>query len=567
MRDRSRAPLRGRAIRRNRSFTSDVGPSSHQSELRRPARREWRPGISRRPAPFTRLTRLLTSESRRTTSAEPERAGFSSFSQPALVPAGSRYVALWIALSCVTAILVLAPGLPVAIYDPRLSVAAGSVIGAIGLALLQLGLLRFKVLHQRIDLYAGLGFGVLAFSNLFAAWAAPIIGSEFALERMTYFLLLARAMAAALFLRGLATSQPPERVTARISSGWLGPVCGVVLCTLAIGIVFSQDVALPTLLDVAARELLASHAPIVDLLPGQRPLLVVADALLALAFLVSALGYTSEGHRLRDPHIAALAVGLIFICFGQVHTVLFPLLPTEYLAIGDIFRLAAYALVLSNVMWRTAKDFAAVASQRERVRLSRELHDGLAQHLAILRLRLGRVAEDPTLLDHPSYDLQVALRVLENASIEARRAVATLRSEDVPWEEFEQALAALASEFSLTHDLDARVWTRSSDLHLDGQLQADVLGILQEAFSNASRHGEAKRIDAVVKSVGDDLLLTVRDRGRGFDPAHARRGVGLRSMVERVEQRNGTLIIDSAPGRGTRIRGWLPLRPPKQEPL
>ena len=486
--------------------------------------------------------------------------------QPIEVPAVSQYVALWLALACVTAIVVFVPDLPVAVHEPRLSVAVGSVSGVIGLALLQLGLLRFRVLRQPIDLHAGLAFGVLAVSDLFAAWAPlPAGAGDLPLERATYFLILTRAMAAALFLSGLASSQRQRGGSAWTWSGSLGLACTAALGVVAVGIMLSQTDELPRLLDSSARELLASGKPIEDLLPGQQPSLVLANLTLALALLVGAIGYTREGQRRRDPHIAALAAGLTLIFFSQVHAFLFPSLPTEHAATGDAFRLVAYGLLLSNVMWRTARDFAASASHDERLRLSRELHDGLAQQLAMLRLRLGRIAEVTTLADPRSHDLEVAQRVLDSASMEARRAIAALRSERVPWDEFEQALVAFSAEFSLTHDVDARVWSEPADLRLDSQLQADVLRILQEAFSNAARHGQAKRIDAVVGADDKALRLTVYDDGQGFDPAHARQGVGLRSMAERVERRHGRVVVDAAPGEGVRVQAWLPLRTPSSE--
>ncbi len=373
-------------------------------------------------------------------------------------------------------------------------------------------------------------------------------------------------MATILFLAGLVSSQRQQGGPAWSWSGWIGLACATAVGTLAISVLLGQGEQMPPLLDSSARGLLASGQPVAHLLSGQQPPLVFGNTMLAVALLVGAIGYTAEGHRLRDPHVAALAAGLILIFFGQVHAILFPSEPSEYVATGDAFQLVAFGLLLSNVMWRTAQDFAATATQSERLRLSRELHDGLAQQLAMLRLRLGRVAEVTMLVDPRSHDLEVAQRVLESASMEARRAIAALRSEGVPWEEFEQALEALSAEFSLTHDLDARVWIEPSELRIDSQLQADVLRILQEAFSNASRHGQAKRVDAVVKPVGKELELTVDDDGRGFDPQLARRGVGLQSIAERVERRDGSLLVNSAPGQGTRIHAWLPLRPPAPGP-
>ena len=104
-------------------------------------------------------------------------------------------------------------------------------------------------------------------------------------------------------------------------------------------------------------------------------------------------------------------------------------------------------------------------------------------------------------------------------------------------------------------------------MHVDSQLQADVLRILQETFANAARHGQAKRIDAVVRPDSKALRLTVYDDGLGFDPASVRHGVGLRSLAERVERRHGRMVVDGAPGKGARIQAWLPLRAPTPGPV
>jgi hypothetical protein len=73
--------------------------------------------------------------------------------------------------------------------------------------------------------------------------------------------------------------------------------------------------------------------------------------------------------------------------------------------------------------------------------------------------------------------------------MEARRAIAALRSERVRWDELEQALVAFSADFSLTHDVDAQVWSEPTDLRIDSQLQADVLRILRRQ-SGQSRAGQ-----------------------------------------------------------------------------
>jgi len=472
------------------------------------------------------------------------------------VPPTRRYVALWLVLASITAIVILVPSVPVAMYQPRLSVAIGAVSGVIGLGLLQLGFLRFRVLRQPIDLYVGLAFGVLATSDLFAAVAAsPALVGIVPLENAFYFILLTRAAAVALFLSGLASTHETHGAW----STWIGHVCAALFGVIAVAIVFSSTDLLPPLVDPSVRALLASGQPIPDLLPGQHPILVLANVTLSIAWLACAIGYTRAAHRLGDSHLAALGAGLVLIFFGQVHAIPFPALPSEYVASGDLFRLAAYGLLLSYVMSRTARDFAATATHNERLRLSRELHDGLAQQLAMLRLRLGHVTELTTPSDPRSHDLEVAQRVLESATSEARRAIAALRSESVPWEYLKSALLAFSEEFSLAYDVDAHVRIEPSQVRLDSQVQADVVRILQEAFSNAARHGQAKWIEAVIAARANALSITVRDNGTGFDPADAERGVGLRSIAERVERRHGRLELTSSAGSGTKIQAWLPL--------
>ena len=472
------------------------------------------------------------------------------------VPPTRRYVALWLVLALITAIVILLPSVPVAMYQPRLSVAIGAVSGVIGLGLLQLGLLRFRVLRRPVDLYVGLAFGVLATSDLFAAFAAsPVLMGIVPLENACYFILLARAAAVALFLSGLASTHETHGAW----STWIGHVCAALFGVIAVAVVFSSTDLLPPLVDPSVRALLASGQPIPDLLPGQHPILVLANVTLSIAWLACAIGYTRAAHRLGDSHLAALGAGVVLIFFGQVHAIPFPSLPSEYVASGDLFRLAAYGLLLSYDMSRTARDFAATATHNERLRLSRELHDGLAQQLAMLRLRLGHVTELTTPSDPRLHDLEVAQRVLESATSEARRAIVALRSESVPWENFESAVLAFSEEFSLTHDVDTHVWIEPSQLRLDSQVQADVVRILQETFSNAARHGQAKRIEAEIAATAHALSITVRDNGTGFDPADAERGVGLRSIAERVERRHGRLELTSSAGSGTKIQAWLPL--------
>ena len=93
-------------------------------------------------------------------------------------------------------------------------------------------------------------------------------------------------------------------------------------------------------------------------------------------------------------------------------------------------------------------------------------------------------------------------------------------------------------------------------------LKINLFRIVQEAFNNAARHGQADLIALTLESNHEAIALTVRDNGRGFDPLEARRryrkGMGLSSMRERADLTGGTFTLLSEPGKGTTLSfSWL----------
>jgi signal transduction histidine kinase len=88
---------------------------------------------------------------------------------------------------------------------------------------------------------------------------------------------------------------------------------------------------------------------------------------------------------------------------------------------------------------------------------------------------------------------------------------------------------------------------------------------MQEALSNVARHASARRVQIRLQRQGATVALVVEDDGHGFDPARppspptAARGLGIHSMRERAVVHKGALVIESAPGRGTRVSVEIPL--------
>jgi signal transduction histidine kinase len=490
--------------------------------------------------------------------------GPAAYTDRSAVPSRRCYLALWCALLLVSAAVVVSPDIPVAVPNPPLSVGLSTLAGAVGLALLQLGLLRFDAFGRPLDLFAGLAFGTLGLANLVVRVLGPAVGFYPGQSETSFaFVLFARTLAAGLFVAALVRLD--EVVVAgqrRRFALFVGGGVAAGLGVGAAGIVAMRD-RFPRAVDARAGELLDANARIPDVLTGQEAWVVLADGAGAVLLLLAALGYLLASRRLADSHIASLAVALSLLSVSQFHALLFPPLDPDYVSTSDAFRLAAYVGLLTSLVQRLGREFAECASQQERLRLSRELHDGLAQQLILLHLRLQQAVSPGRLPEAHARDLLAAQRLVEAALLETRQAITVLRAGAVSWQEFQWALATMTDEFARNHDVDVQVTAQGQTSALDAELQLDILRLVHEALSNAVRHGAAKRLEVALVTAPQQLEVTIRDNGGGFELADvlaSQGGVGLNSMIERLQRRAGRLSIDSSPGQGTCVHAWLPVR-------
>jgi signal transduction histidine kinase len=221
----------------------------------------------------------------------------------------------------------------------------------------------------------------------------------------------------------------------------------------------------------------------------------------------------------------------------------------------------AVATAQSVAEGRTRESIAA--TERERGRWARELHDESLQSLAGLRVLLSAARRaDPTEIDGL---LAQGIEQVDGAIAEMRRLIADLRPSTLDELGLGAALEALGEraassgsiEIEMNVDLDFHAGR--SDRRLLGEIEDAVYRLVQEALNNATRHGEAKRIRVDVAEDGELLRVRVADEGRGFDPdAVSGEGFGLIGMRERVTLAGGSLELRSAPGDGTTITAVLP---------
>jgi signal transduction histidine kinase len=222
----------------------------------------------------------------------------------------------------------------------------------------------------------------------------------------------------------------------------------------------------------------------------------------------------------------------------------------------------AVATAQSIAEERTRESIAA--TERERGRWARELHDESLQSLAGLRVLLSAARRSDA--EETDQLLRQGIEQVDGAIAEMRRLIADLRPTTLDELGLGAALEALAERLSasgtLEVDLDLEIDFHSgrTEHRLVGEIEDAAYRLVQEALNNAAHHGHTERAKVEVIESGEKLRLRVSDQGRGFDPNARTDGFGLVGMRERVTLAGGTLELESSPGAGTTILAILPAR-------
>lgn len=211
-----------------------------------------------------------------------------------------------------------------------------------------------------------------------------------------------------------------------------------------------------------------------------------------------------------------------------------------------------------------------LAVREERIRLARDLHDGVLQSLTGIRLRLQAVADDP---DAPPAERDSLLAIERAIAIEQRELrlfIEDLRpvSEPaLPGGALSLVLAELRDRVSKEWNTPVTVRISPADVVLDAAAHHTLVMLVREAVINALKHARPTRVAVDVEPEGGDRLrVVVTDDGRGFpfrgrldQDQLAERNAGPVSLRERVASIGGSLVVDSTPG-GSRVEFSLPVR-------
>lgn len=201
------------------------------------------------------------------------------------------------------------------------------------------------------------------------------------------------------------------------------------------------------------------------------------------------------------------------------------------------------------------------AQEQERRRIARELHDDISQRLALITIELQQIVSD----EKQSAALVReraggALKIASELASDISSLTQQLYSPRLELLGVVPAMREFCEELQRRHGIQVHLRQEAVPAKLPRDISLCLFRVLQEALQNAVKHSGVKLFDAEVRATADEVRLSIRDQGVGFDPQAVReRGLGIPSMQERVALVGGAITIQSQLKKGTQICVRIPL--------
>ncbi|MBS1605022.1 MAG: PAS domain S-box protein [Bacteroidetes bacterium] len=216
---------------------------------------------------------------------------------------------------------------------------------------------------------------------------------------------------------------------------------------------------------------------------------------------------------------------------------------------------------------RTSEELRQLAShlqnvrEEERAAMAREIHDELGQQLTGIKMDLSwisgkwkRPPEDPL-----QQKITGTLAMLDNTIRTVRRIATQLRPSVLDDLGLIAALEWQSQEFATRSGIDTHFQSTLPDLNFDARASIGLFRICQESLTNVARHSGAKNVWISLDRVGENLLLTILDDGRGLSRIVRTNTLGLLGMEERAMMMGGSLEIKNSPYGGVAVEATVPL--------
>lgn len=214
-------------------------------------------------------------------------------------------------------------------------------------------------------------------------------------------------------------------------------------------------------------------------------------------------------------------------------------------------------LIEKNLIQQQRTQAVLEAEERERIRIARDLHDGIGQTLAAARMTLGNYIFQKKI---DSVEIKNSLDLLEETIREVREISHNMMPSSLTKFGLSSALKQFTNKINTLGKIELELQIVGIKERFDEKIELTLFRIIQEVISNIMRHAEAKKVNIELIKHDDELILIIEDNGKGFDTENIENnGIGLKNIATRVEYLNGSVIFDSTIGRGTSVIVEIPL--------
>ena len=197
------------------------------------------------------------------------------------------------------------------------------------------------------------------------------------------------------------------------------------------------------------------------------------------------------------------------------------------------------------------------AQERERQHIARELHDGVAQNLALAELELDRIVDQaPTQVsDGLLHRVRDQLTMVSQSLWEISHG---LYPSNLQYLGLVLGVTRLCSDLGEEAQINIQCEVNGIPDHLPPDMSLCLFRVTQEALQNVVKHSQARNASVRLYATADRIRLRIGDDGAGFQGPATAKGLGFASIRERLNAMNGDVEVHSAPGRGTRLEAWVP---------
>jgi PAS domain S-box-containing protein len=200
------------------------------------------------------------------------------------------------------------------------------------------------------------------------------------------------------------------------------------------------------------------------------------------------------------------------------------------------------------------------AQEQERTRIGRELHDDMGQRLSMVAIELQQLHEDPLVLPEVRNRTGELQKQITEIARDIQSLSHELHSAKLQYLGIAGAMRSFCQEFGEQQKVEIDFKTYDLPSLSSPDISLCLFRVLQEALHNSAKHSGVRHFEVRLWGTSEEIHLSVKDSGAGFDreAAKSSRGLGLISMEERLKVLNGTLAIDSQPKGGTTIHARVP---------